>query len=88
MASSSECPVVEVHTGRVDISVVMLEIRKEIGWPFFKDRIFYRLLCHCFIENTLEGIGPIKIDFGWLNAKIGWKMANGRLIFLAKVFAD
>ena len=23
------------------------------------------------------------MDFGWPNAEIGWKMANGRLLFLA-----
>ena len=27
--------------------------------------------------------GQIKIDFGWPNAEIGHKMANGLLLFLA-----
>ena len=50
--------------------------------PFFKDRIFYRLLHCCPIENVWE-IWPIKIYFGLLNAEIGQKMANSRLLFLA-----
>ena len=28
-------------------------------------------------------IWPIKLDFGWPNAKIGCKMAKGQLLFLA-----
>ena len=34
------------------------------------------------IENVQE-IWPTKMDFGWPNAEIGRKMANGRLLFLA-----
>ena len=49
---------------------------------FFKNWIFYRLLHCCPIENVWE-IWPIKIDFGRPNAKIGRKMASGRLLFLA-----
>ena len=48
---------------------------------FFKNRIFYRLLHCCPIENVWE-IWPIMIDFGRPNAEIGRKMANGRLLFL------
>ena len=29
---------------------------------------------------------PIKIDFGRPNAEIGWKMASGRLLFLALIY--
>jgi len=36
----------------------------------------------CPIENVWE-IWGIKIDFGWLNAEIGQKMASGQLLFLA-----
>ena len=36
------------------------------------------------IENVQE-IWPTKMDFGWPNAEIGRKMANGRLLFLALV---
>ena len=43
------------------------------------------LLHCCSIENVWE-IWPIKIDFGWLNAEIGRKMANGRLLFLALIY--
>ena len=25
----------------------------------------------------------MKMDFGWPNVEIGWKMANGQLLFLA-----
>ena len=28
-------------------------------------------------------MGNMAVDFGWSNAEIGWKMANGRLLFLA-----
>ena len=31
----------------------------------------------------MQEIWPTKMDFGWLNAEIGRKMANGRLLFLA-----
>ena len=48
----------------------------------FKDRIVHRLLHCCPIENVWE-IWLIKIDFGWPNAEIGRKMANGQLLFLA-----
>ena len=34
------------------------------------------------IEKVQE-IWPTKMDFGRPNAEIGWKMANGRLLFLA-----
>ena len=34
------------------------------------------------IENVQE-IWPTKMDFGWPNAEIGQKMANGPLLFLA-----
>ena len=34
------------------------------------------------IKNVQE-IWPTKMDFGWPNAEIGRKMANGRLLFLA-----
>ena len=44
--------------------------------------IFYRLLNCSVIENVWES-WPIKIDFGWPNAEIGWKMAKGWLLFLA-----
>ena len=37
------------------------------------------------IENVQE-IWPTKMDFGWPNTEIGWKMANGRLLFLALYF--
>ena len=32
-------------------------------------------------ENVQE-IWPTKMDYGWPNAEISWKMANGRLLFL------
>ena len=60
----------------------VLEIRIRNWSAVFKDRIFYRLLHCCPIKNVWE-IWPIKMDFGWLNAKIGRKMANGPLLFLA-----
>ena len=41
-----------------------------------EDRIFYRLLLCCPIENVWE-IWLTKMDFGWPNAEISWKMANG-----------
>ena len=34
------------------------------------------------IENVQE-IWLTKMDFGWLNAEIGQKMASGQLLFLA-----
>ena len=37
-----------------------------------------------FYHLTWE-IWPIKIDFGRPNAEIGWKMANGQLLFLALI---
>ena len=36
------------------------------------------------LENVQE-TWPTKMDFGWPNTEIGWKMANGRLLFLALV---
>ena len=48
---------------------------------FLKMDIF-RLLISVPIENVQE-IWPTKMDFGRSNAEIGWKMANGRLLFLA-----
>ena len=49
---------------------------------FLKIGYFYRLLIYCSIENVQE-IWPTKMDFGQPNAEIGWKMANGQLLFLA-----
>ena len=46
---------------------------------FFKNWMFYRLLHCCTIESERE-IWPIKIDFGWPSAEIGWKMASGLLL--------
>ena len=43
---------------------------------------FFRLLIAVPIENVQE-IWLTKMDFGWPNAEIGWKMANRRLSFLA-----
>ena len=42
---------------------------------FFEGRIFYRLM--------IAVLWLTKIYFGRPNAGIGWKMANGRLLFLA-----
>ena len=57
----------------------VLEIGSEIGRLFFRKWIFIRLLIAVTIENVQE-IWPTKMDFGWPNAEIGRKMANGRLI--------
>ena len=37
----------------------------------------------CYPIVNVQEIWPTKMDFGWSNAEIGWKMANGRLLFLA-----
>ena len=39
-------------------------------------------LVGCFFENPVK-IWPTKMDFGQPIAEIGWKMANGQLLFLA-----
>ena len=62
----------------------VLEIRMRNWSAIFKSWTFYRLIHCCPIENIWE-IWPIKIDFGRPNAEIGWKMASGRLLFLALV---
>ena len=43
---------------------------------------FFRLLIgsDCCPIEVVHEIQPTKMDFGWLNAKIGWKMANSQLI--------
>ena len=41
----------------------------------------FRVLIAVYIENVQE-IWPTKMDFGRPNAEIGWKMANGWLLFL------
>ena len=48
---------------------------------FYEDRIFYRLLIA--VPLRMYRKFGWKTDFGWINAKIGQKMANGRLLFLA-----
>ena len=60
------------------------EIRIRNWSVVIKDWIFYRVLYCCPIENVGE-IWPIKIVFGRPNAEIDWKMANGRLLFLALI---
>ena len=44
---------------------------------FFEDRTF----CWLFIAIPLKMYS--KMDFGWSNVKMGWKIANGQLLFLA-----
>ena len=63
----------------ITIISVKTVLGSEIGWLFFKDMIFYRLLYCCPIEEL------IKIDFGWPSAENGRKMTNGRLLFLALI---
>ena len=48
----------------------------------FLEMDIFRLLIAVPIENVQE-IWPIKMDFGWPNAEIGQKMANGQLLFVA-----
>ena len=57
-------------------SVVEISIR---NWSavFFEDRTFCRLL----IAVPLKMYS--KMNFGWSNVKIGRKIANGQLLFLA-----
>ena len=68
----------------VTASVAVLEIKSEVGQSFFNDEIFYRLLHCCAINNVWES-WPMKINFDRPNAKIGQKIGDGQLLFLALV---
>ena len=46
---------------------------------FSENRYFLRLLIAVPIENVQE-VWLTKMNFGWPNAEIGQKMANGQLI--------
>ena len=54
----------------------VLEIRMRNWLVVFEDRIVLWVIDYCSIENVQE-IWPTKVDFGWPNAVIGRKMANG-----------
>ena len=70
------------RTGRDCAWITVLEIMIR-NWLAVFMKIRYFIGNWLFpIENAQE-IWPNKTDFGWLNAKIGQKMANGGLLFLA-----